>query len=182
VQAFFNPLPVRKLLWVGRKTEARLKAMGINTIGDLANSDMGTLTGLFGVAGTQMWLMAHGIDRGEVEERVGVKSVSHESTFEEDTTDPATVLAALDGLSEEVSKEAIAQHLYFKTVTVKLRYANFETHTRSKTLRYMTNRPQDLKKAARELLLPCLEPNRKVRLLGVRVSNFVSAERQKTLI
>jgi DNA polymerase IV (DinB-like DNA polymerase) len=182
VEKFLEPLPVRKLLWVGRKTEEKLKAFGINTIGELARYDPIVLTEAFGVAGTQMYLMAHGIDRGEVEEHTEVKSMSHETTFEEDTAEPEVVLEALDALGEEVAKEARSQSLFFKTVTIKVRYENFETHTRSKTLQFMTSRSQDLKKTARELLQPYLRMDRKIRLIGVRVSTFVSSATQKTLV
>ena len=181
-EAFLAPLPVRKLLWVGRKTEAKLKEMGINTIGDLARYDPTALTEKFGVMGTHMHLMARGIDRSEVEPRTEVKSISHETTFEEDTDDADTVLQALDRLSEEVCREVVNQSLFFKTVTIKVRYENFETHTRSKTLAFMTNRLQDLKKTARELLQTYLRQDRKIRLIGVRVSSFVSGEKQKTLV
>jgi len=181
VERFLEPLPVRKLLWVGRKTEAKLKTLGINTIGDLARYDPSVLTETFGVMGTQMHLMARGIDRSEVEPRTEVKSISHETTFEEDTADADTVLRALEALSETVSKEALDQRLLFKTVTVKVRYENFETHTRSKTLPFMTNRTQDLKKTAKELLQAYLRHDRKIRLIGVRVSSFVKGEKQKTL-
>jgi DNA polymerase IV (DinB-like DNA polymerase) len=179
-QEFLEPLPVRKLLWVGRKTEARLKALGINTIGDLACYDPTALSSLFGVMGLQMHLMAQGLDRSEVEERVGVKSVSHETTFEEDTADPAAILSELDSLCEGVQKEATEQKLVFKTVTVKIRYQGFETHTKSKTLLRPTNRVEDLKKTAKELLLPYMS-ERKIRLIGVRVSSLQSCEKQKTL-
>jgi DNA polymerase IV (DinB-like DNA polymerase) len=181
-EAFLEPLPARKLLWVGRKTEAKLKKMGINTIGDLARYDPTVLTEAFGVMGTQMHLMARGIDRSEVEARTEVKSISHETTFEEDTDDAEAVLKALDALAAEVSKEVTEQKLFFKTVTVKVRYENFETHTRSKTLAFITNRLKDLQKTARELLKAYLKPNRKIRLIGVRVSSFVKGEKQKTLV
>jgi DNA polymerase IV (DinB-like DNA polymerase) len=179
---FLEPLPVRKLLWVGRKTETKLKELGVNTIGDLARYDPSALTSMFGVMGLQMHLMAKGIDRSEVEERVGVKSVSHETTFEEDTTDSTTIFQALDALCEEVLKETVDQHLLFKTVTVKIRYQGFETHTRSKTLPFLTNRLRDLQKTANELLFTNLHKNRKVRLIGVRVSSLVSGEKQSTLV
>jgi DNA polymerase IV (DinB-like DNA polymerase) len=182
VERFLEPLPVRKLLWVGRKTEEKLKAMGINTIGDLARYDPTVLTEAFGVMGTQMYLMAHGVDRSEVEPRTEVKSISHETTFEEDTADAEAVRETLEALSVEVAKETASQSLFFKTVTIKVRYENFETHTASKTLPFMTNRPQDLKKTAKELLQPYLRSGRKVRLIGVRVSSFVKGEKQKTLI
>ena len=179
---FLEPLPVRKLLWVGRKTETKLKELGVNTIGDLARYDPSALTSMFGVMGLQMHLMAKGIDRSEVEERVGVKSVSHETTFEEDTTDSTTIFQALDALCEEVLKETVDQHLLFKTVTVKIRYQGFETHTRSKTLPFLSNRMRDLQKTANELLFTNLHKNRKVRLIGVRVSSLVSGEKQSTLV
>jgi len=178
---FLEPLPVRKLLWVGHKTEAKLKALGVNTIGDLARYDPTVLSSLFGVMGVQMHLMARGIDRSEVEARVGVKSVSHETTFEEDTADSAVILSALDLLCQEVQKETEAQKLLFKTVTVKIRYQGFETHTKSQTLSRLTNRVEDLKRTAKALLLSCLESERKMRLIGVRVSNLESCEKQQTL-
>jgi DNA polymerase IV (DinB-like DNA polymerase) len=182
VEAFLAPLPVRKLLWVGKKTEAKLKPMGVETIGDLARLDPSMLTDKFGVMGMQMYLSARGIDNSEVEQRTGVKSISHETTFEEDTDDTAVVLAAMDALSEDVAKETADQQLFFKTITIKVRYENFETHTTSKTLQFITNRPQDLKKTARDLLQTYLGSGRKIRLIGVRVSNFVSGEKQKTLL
>jgi len=181
-EKFLAPLPVRKLLWVGRKTEQKLKAMGIKTIGDLARYDPTVLAETFGVMGTQIYLMAHGIDRSEVVERGEIKSISRDTTFEVDTSNFEFVLSTLDGLSEEVYKDVVRQQFYFKTITVRIRYENFETHTHSKTLPFITNRLQDLKKTARELAQAYLRPDRKIRLVGVRVSNLISAEKQKRLI
>jgi DNA polymerase IV (DinB-like DNA polymerase) len=182
IEKFLDPLPVRKLLWVGSKTEAKLKELGVNTIGDLARYDPTALSSMFGMMGLYLHLMAKGIDRSEVEERLGVKSVSHETTFEEDTADSTTVFQALDALCEDVLKETLDQHLLFKTVTVKIRYQGFETHTRSKTLPFLTNRLCDLQKTANGLLFTHLEKGRKVRLIGVRVSSLVSGEKQSTLV
>ena len=182
VEKFLAPLPVRKLLWVGRKTEQKLKRIGIKTVGDLASYDPTVLTETFGVMGTQLYLMAHGIDRSEVEERSEVKSISRDITFEEDTANFEFVLKTLDGLSEEVHKDVLEQNLYFKTVTVKVRYENFETHTHGKTLPFITDRLCDLKKTTRELMHDYLRLDRKIRLVGVRVSNFTSARKQKTLV
>ncbi|MGQ9530703.1 MAG: DNA polymerase IV [Candidatus Bathycorpusculaceae bacterium] len=179
---FLAPLPVRKLLWVGRKTEQKLKAMGIKTIGDLARYDPTALTEIFGAMGTQMHLMAHGIDKSEVEERSKIKSISREKTFEEDTSNFEFVLKTLDELSDELHGDVLRQNLYFKTVTVKVRYENFETHTHSKTLPLITNSLEELKRTSRELLQAYLKPDRKIRLVGVRVSNLTSAEKQRTLI
>jgi DNA polymerase IV (DinB-like DNA polymerase) len=181
VEKFLDPLPVRKLLWVGRKTEVKLKELGIDTIGDLARYDPTKLISMFGVMGLQMHMMAKGIDKSEVEERVGVKSVSHETTFEQDTADSTTIFQALDALCEEVLKETVSQNLLFKTVTIKIRYQGFETHTRSKTLPFLSNRLRDLQKTANELLFINLQKDRMVRLIGVRVSSLFSGGKQRTL-
>lgn len=181
VEKFLEPLPARKLLWVGRKTEQKLRAMGIKTIGDLARYDPTVLTEAFGNVGKQLYLMAHGVDKSEVEERGEIKSVSREKTFEVDTADFNLMTETLDGLAEEIHGDLLKSNLYFKTVTVKVRYENFETHTHSKTLSFITNRLDDLRKTAKELLQAYVNPYRKIRLIGVRVSSFVSAEKQKTL-
>lgn len=182
VEKFLAPLPVRKLLWVGQKTERKLKGMEIKTIGDLSNYDSTVLAETFGVMGTQLYLMAHGMDRSEVEERGQIKSISRELTFEEDTADFKVVFDTLDKLSREVQRDAAEQNLCFKTVTVKVRYENFETHTHGKTLPFVTNRLQHLQKITKELAQKYLRPNRKIRLVGVKISNFASTEKQKKLI
>ena len=180
-QKFLEPLPVRKLIWVGKKTEARLKALEIITIGDLAHYDPIALSSKFGIKGMQMHLMAKGLDSSEVEERERVKSVSHETTFEEDTAESEIIMHAINELSEAMQEEIANQQLLFKTVTVKIRYQGFETHTKSKTLSHLTNSMQDLNKTAKELLLPFLKPQKKIRLIGLRVSSLVSCDKQKTL-
>jgi len=181
-QDFLAPLPVRKLLWVGKKTERKLNKMGIRTIGELAAYDVAALTERFGVLGAQYHLMARGVDESEVKEREEVKSVGREVTFEEDTSDLDLVLRALDELGETVHKEVLRLKMLFRTVTVKVRFENFETHTHGKTLPFPTKRLQDLQKTARELVEEYLHQGRMVRLIGVRVSNFVSRKAQTTLL
>ncbi|MFQ5758787.1 MAG: DNA polymerase IV [Candidatus Bathyarchaeia archaeon] len=182
VQDFLAPLPVRKLLWVGKKTERKLNSMGVRTIGDLAAYDVSVLTEKFGVMGAQYHLMARGIDESEVAERGEIKSVGREVTFEEDTSDLDLILGTLDELSETVHGEVVRLKMLLKTVTVKVRFENFETHTHGRTLPSFTNRLQDLQKTARELAETYLRQNRKVRLIGVRVSTFTSHKEQTTLI
>ena len=181
-EKFLDTLPVRKLLWVGKKTGETLGEMGIRTIGDLARSDPSTLIEAFGVMGNQLYLMAHGVDRSEVEERSEIKSIGRDLTFQEDTDDFDLILKTLDELAEDVHAEALTHKFYFKTVTVRVRYENFETHTHAKTLPFVTDRLQDLTKTARELLSPYFRPNRKIRLVGVRLSSFVSGSNQKKLL
>jgi DNA polymerase IV (archaeal DinB-like DNA polymerase) len=173
---------VRRLLWVGRKTENRLNMMGIPTIGDLANYDATVLAEKFGVAGTQLYLMAQGIDNSEVQEHWERKSMSREITFEEDTSDYSPIIDTLDAISQDLHQELTASNFTFKTIAVKVRYENFETHTHSKTLPFFTDRLKDIQKSARELLLDYLSPERKIRLIGVRLSNLFSTEKQTRLV
>lgn len=181
-KAFLSPLGVRKLLWVGRKTEKKLKMMGIETIGDLVNYDASVLTEKFGVGGTQLYLSAQGLDNTEVQEHWERKSISREITFEEDTSDYSFLLETLDAISEDLHQELIASNFTFKTTTVKIRYENFETHTHGKTLPFFTDRRKDILRAARELIQHYFRSDRKIRLIGVRLSNLFSTEKQRRLI
>lgn len=182
VESFLSRLPVSKLWGIGKKTERRLNEMGIKTIGDLAAYDMSILAEKFGALGAHFSQMAQGIDRSPVQAGWEAKSMSRDVTFEEDTSDQKLVLETLDGLCEELCKEVRESNLFFRTITVKIRYKNFETHTHSKTLPFLTNRLMDLQKAVRELAQSFLQPERKIRLVGAKVSRFVSGEKQKTLI
>lgn len=182
VEKFLAPLPVRKLLWVGKKTERRLNEMGIRTIGDLATFDVSALIARFGTMGAQYHLFARGIDTSEVAERGEIKSIGREITFETDTDDRELVLKRLDELGRRVHRQVTKHRLFFKTVTVKMRYKNFETHTHGKRLSAPTNRLQDIQKTARKLAQPYLQEDKKVRLVGVRVSTLTSpTKEQRTL-
>jgi DNA polymerase IV (DinB-like DNA polymerase) len=181
VKEFLSPLLVNKLLWVGRKTENKLNSVGIKTIGDLANYDASILVEKFGVAGTQLYLSAQGIDNSEVQEQWGRKSMSREITFEEDTADSKIILETSDAISEDLHKELTASNFTFKTITIKIRYSNFETHTHGRTLPFFTDRLRDIQKSARDLMQAYLRPDKKIRLIGVRLSNLFSKEKQMRL-
>jgi len=182
VKAFLAPLDIDKLLWVGKKTARKLNRLGIKTIGDLANYDPSVLKEKFGIMGTQLYLFAQGIDQSEVGLRGAIKSIGRNVTFEKDTSDWTFVFQTLDKLCEEVYKEVKQYNFLFKTVTIAVRYENFETHTHSKTLPFLTNRLSDFEKTAHELMQPYLRPERKIRLIGARVSSLVSAEKQQKLV
>ncbi|MFA5363673.1 MAG: DNA polymerase IV [Candidatus Bathyarchaeia archaeon] len=180
-EAFLAPLGVRKLLWVGKKTEARLNSMGIKTIGDLANYDPSVLTEKFGAGGAQLYLSARGIDNSEVQEHWERKSMSREVTFEEDTNNYALIFETLEAIAKDLHDELVATHFTFKTTTLKIRYENFETHTHGKTLPFLTDRLRDIQKSSIELVQDYLSPERKIRLIGVRLSNLFSTKEQTRL-
>lgn len=173
IKAFLFPLEVRKIPGVGPKTESALKGLDIITISDLASSKPELLTKLFGVWGARLHDLANGIDDNEVIEDYEAKSVGRDITFERDMDNEAQILHVLDGLAEEVHADVIDNGFKFKTITVRVRYQDFDTHTRSKSLLFPTNDLDILKNNAKRLIAPFLRGNRKIRLIGVRASSLI---------
>ena len=118
----------------------------------LANFDPTILVEKFGNSGTQLFLSAKGIDSSEVQEHWERKSISREITFEEDTSDYATIVETINAICEDLSQELVASEFTFKTITVKVRYQNFETHTHGETLSFYTDRTKDIQKSAGTLV------------------------------
>lgn len=188
VAAFLAPLPVGKLHGCGPKTAALLRGMGLPTIGDLAAAPPSLLEAHLGSHGAWLHRVARGDDRRQVTadawER---KSRGNETTFPRDQADPAKVLAVAAGLMEEILEEqARRDGRPFGTVTVKLRYGDFTTLTRS----HSAPAPLDAAepdhaaqalRAVHALLAPLLDGGRPVRLVGVRVHNFAAATGQRLL-
>ncbi|KUK43854.1 MAG: DNA polymerase IV [Methanothrix harundinacea] len=174
---FLAPLNVRKILGVGPKTEERLQDLNIVTIGDLAATDPELLVRQFGCWGIKLHEYAHGIDRREVIEGYETKSIGREVTFEKDVDDPSKILETLDDLAEEIHTELIDSGFRFKTITVKVRYENFDTYTRAKSLSFLTNDLYILRNNARRLIDAFLRGNKKIRLVGLRVSTLKRGNR-----
>lgn len=169
---FISPLKVRKIPGVGPKTEGRLKDLKIETIGDLAAVNPEPLARLFGSWGTRLHEYATGIDHRDVREGSETKSIGREVTFEKDTDEEDQILGMLDELAEEVHKELIDNGFRFKTITVKVRYQHFETHTRAKSLSFLTNDLYILRNNAKRLIDAFLRGDKKIRLVGLRVSTL----------
>jgi len=173
VKEFLFLLNVRKIPGVGPKTERILKEANIETISDLASAKPEMLTRLFGVWGVRLHEFANGIDSSEVVEEYETKSIGRDTTFEKDADDEARILQVLDELAEEVHEDVSANGFKFKTITVRVRYQHFDTHTRSKSLLFPTNDLNILRNNAKRLIAPFLRGNKKIRLIGVRVSNLI---------
>ncbi len=174
------PLASRSLPGVGPKTEARLLRMGVRTIGELAAQPPERLAEAFGPAHGR-WLhdAARGIDERALVTHWEPKSTSRELTFQHDVEDPRIVARTLAGLVREVAADLRASERCGRTVTVKLRYADFETHTREITLRSPSDDPEVLRRAALECLSRfALEKS--VRLIGVRAGDLGPAARPRT--
>lgn len=173
VKGFLFPLKVRSLPGVGPKTEGRLKELGIETIGDLASKSPEMLTKLFGIWGTRLHEFANGIDNSEVIEEYETKSVGRDVTFEMDVDDEGQILGVLDELAEEVHADITASGFKFKTITVRVRYQHFDTHIHSKSLPFPTDDLDILRNTGKRLMAPFLRGRKRVRLIGLRVSNLV---------
>ena len=169
LQAKIWPLAVRKVPGIGPKSEERLKQLGINTIGDLAAMGLDRLLERFGQSyGEFLHQAAHGIDERPLITEWEPKSRSRETTFQRDTSDWQAVAKVLARLSREVAEELREEGYRGRTIGIKLRFANFQTLTRDKTLTAATDSPELIRKAAFDCLAR-IEWGRPVRLLGVRV-------------
>ena len=151
--------------------------MKIETIKDLATAKPEMLTRLFGFWGTRLHEYANGIDLSQVIEEYEIKSIGREVTFEKDEDNEDLILNVLDELAEEVHKEVIGDAFQFKTITIKVRYQHFDSHTRSKSLLFPTNNLKILENNAKRLIVPFLRGNKKVRLIGIRVSNLIHQDK-----
>ena len=171
---FLAPLPVKCIPGVGPKTENILKQMGILKIGQLASADVQSLVARLGKYGERLHLIANGIDESDVETACERKSLSRERTFTEDTDDIAIVEKCVEELAYEVHKALETEGFVFKTVGIKVKYADFTVITRAKTLRAFHSDLETLKRIAKELMMGvnAKGKEKKIRLVGVRVSKL----------
>ena len=166
------PLGVRKLPGVGPKTEARLVALGLPTIGDLAATPVERLVEELGRShGAFLHEAAHGIDDAPVVTHWEPKSRSRETTFQDDVGDWQRLARTLAALSREVAEELREEGYRGRAIGIKVRFEDFETHTRVKTLPEPTDSDTVIRKAAFECF-GRLKLDRRVRLLGVRVGEL----------
>ncbi|PKL69757.1 MAG: DNA polymerase IV [Methanomicrobiales archaeon HGW-Methanomicrobiales-1] len=179
--SFLAPMPVRKIPGVGSKSEAALFELGIRTIKDLVEYDTQELISRFGHSALSLQAITSSTDDDRVEERDGVKSVSRETTFSEDTSDEQVIVATIDALSQDVSRSLIDESLRCRTVTIKVRYTGFVTRTKARTLPHYTNDPKTIRLAA-QLLLREMFDGRKIRLLGIRLSSFEKRDARQMIL
>ncbi len=175
---FLHPLPVKSMWGVGPATLERLERLGIRTIGDLASIDLSVLVNALGVvAGGQLHALAHGVDDRPVVPARAVKSIGHEETFSVDIFDLAELRRHIVRLADAVSQRVRKSQVACRTLTLKIRYANFTDMTRSITPPAAMTTTQGLMDAV-DQLLGQVEIGNGVRLVGVSVSNLVEPGRQ----
>ena len=184
---FLAPLEVRKIPGVGKKTEASLHAIGIRRVGDLARLEEHFLASRFGRWGLALAGKARGEDAGgwfdaEIGANEDPKSISHEHTFGEDTNDRDRLETTLLRLSEMVAKRLREHELYSRTIQLKLRYEDFSTITRARSLDHATQLDGEVAGAAIGLFREAWNGRTLVRLLGVHAGSLEHAEGQMSLL
>jgi len=177
IEGFLRDLFVSKIPGVGQVTRAKLEGMGVNTIGQLAALSRQTLVGQFGKRGAHLWHLANGRDDDPVTTEREPKQISQETTFPTDVYDIQEMHTALNELAEELSGRVRRRDLKGRVVTLKVRYPNFQTLTRSQTLPLRVDAQPPILQQALDLLTRTEAHERGVRLLGIGLAGF---EEEKT--
>ncbi|MDH5239024.1 MAG: DNA polymerase IV, partial [Acidimicrobiia bacterium] len=171
--AFLHPLPVRALWGVGPKTLAKLERLGISTVGDLAElPEAAAINALGDASGRHLWRLSHAIDERSVEPDQAAKSISHEETFAHDRYEPEDLGRELVRMGDAVAARLRDHELAARTISIKVRFGDFRTLTRSTTMDFPVETAGEIVPAARRLL-DTLDVSVGVRLLGVAASGLV---------
>jgi DNA polymerase-4 len=167
---FIEKLPIGDFYGVGKATQKKMDVLGIRTGADLKRWDEIDLVKQFGKAGHHYYRIARGIDNRTVKPNRIRKSIGKERTFSEDISDLEWIYTFLAELSEKIAKAMASLNASGKTITLKVRYKNFETVTRSHSLHHFTNSAAEITEVAHKLLADTEAGIREVRLLGISVS------------
>jgi DNA polymerase-4 len=180
--AFLAPLAVRRIPGIGKVTEAALKSLGIDTVGQLQKIALEQLEETFGRWGTALFRKAHGIDSYEFFIDAEPKSISHNQTFGVDTCDRTALESTLSHLCQKASKRLRDAGLRARTVSLTLRYTDFKTITRSHTLGEPSDLDEIFLRTIRELFAHAWNGIEMLRLVGVELSAFSSGAAQLDLL
>ena len=180
INDFLDPLPVRKIPMVGEKTCLLLRSMGVETIGTLRHLPPMALEQTFGKPGLVIWKKANGQDNSPVCPYQERKSISKERTFEQDTIDVATIRQCLSRMVESLGFDLRTQGKLTGCVTVKIRYANFDTHDRQQRIPY-TAFDHLIQQTVNGIFDRLYNRRMMIRLIGVRLSDLVNGAPQLTL-
>ncbi|MEA3453836.1 MAG: DNA polymerase IV, partial [Candidatus Caldatribacteriota bacterium] len=181
IQKILYPLPVSSLWGIGKKTEELLKKSGIYLVEQLAQMPNSILENLLGKNGKKIKLLAQGIDESPVTPPSKAKSIGKETTFGTNITEKAVLIKELLKISQLVGYTARKKSYKGRTITLKIRFQNFTTFNRSKTLENPTNLDDIIFKTIVELLDKIKHKKGGVRLLGIKLSNLTLGNERKQL-
>ena len=177
---FLWPMAVEKIPGVGRQTELQLKEMGLMTIADIAATPLQELEKHFGKWGISLWNKSFGRDDNPVENYNEQKSISRETTFNEDSIDTIFLHQQLVWLTEKAAYDLRSENKLCGCITIKIRYKGFETTSRQETIDY-TALDDQLMMKAKDIMGKLLQKGRPVRLLGIRFSQLIPVTMQMSL-
>jgi DNA polymerase-4 len=180
VRPFLNPLPIRKIPGVGDKTRQLLHSMGVFTIQTLSDIPPEMVQNVLGKSGIDIWKKANGIDLSPVIRYSEEKSISSERTFETDTIDIQMLERLLIHMTEKIAFKMRKKQKLASVVTVKIRYANYDTHTLQKKITY-TSFDHVLMDTAIELFRRLYERRMLIRLIGVKLGGLIGGVQQLDL-
>jgi len=180
VKPFLNPLSIKKIPGIGDKSYHTLRDMGIVYIETLSNMPPELLVRVMGENGKQIWEKANGIDNRPVQPYHEQKSIGSERTFETDTTDIKFLHEVLSKMVQDICFDMRKQNRLCATITLKLRYSDFQTHTTQVRVAY-TSYDHVILTKAKELLTKLYDRRLLIRLIGVKVSNLVYGAQQINL-
>jgi len=171
---FLHPLPVRALWGVGPKTAESLDRLGLHTVADIANTPRSTLIRALGDAtGESLYELAWGRDYRDVIPDEPEKSIGNEETFSRDIDNPEEILAELLRMSEKATARLRERGLFAKTITMKIKFADFTTLSRAKTLPIGIDSTQETYEIVKKLYLALHNEGARIRLVGVSLSNLL---------
>lgn len=180
IQSFLNPLSIKKIPMVGAKTYQLLRSMGVLTIQTLTAIPVEMMESVLGKNGTDIWRKAHGIDLSPVVPYSEEKSISSERTFETDTIDMVMLERFLLSMTEKLCFKLRKKEKLASVVTVKIRYANYDTHTLQKKITY-TSFDHIMIGTVRELFKRLYERRMLIRLIGIKFCGLISGAQQLNL-
>ena len=183
IQQFLHPLPVEALWGVGAATAETLRRLGLKSVGDVATIPRRTLERVIGDSlGAHLHDLANGVDDRRVTPHEPAKSVGSEETFSSDLDDTDVILREILRLADRTASRLREKGMCGRTVTLKVRWSNFKTITRSRTLPAEFDNAAEIYEAVKDLYLK-LDPQRpRIRLLGVSVSSLAPGPPRRQLL
>lgn len=171
---FLHPLPIGALWGVGEKTAEQLSRLGLVSVSDIANTPVKTLARVIGQAAAEhLYELSWGRDPRTVTPNQAEKSIGAERTFESDLDDPEEILAQILDLSNKVAKRLRTAEYFARTVTIKVRFADFTSVTRSKSLPVSTDLATDIYATSKSLFEAMNLQRARIRLVGVRATGLI---------
>jgi len=180
---FLHPLPVNAIWGVGPKTAETLERLGLRTVADIANLPRATLIRALGQAsGASLYELAWGRDYRDVTPNEPDKSISAAETFAQDIDDPEEILREFLRLTEKAAARLREKDFYTKTISIKVRFADFSTISRSKTLPLPIDSTHDIYEVAKALFLALGLDRARLRLVGISLDNLSEAAPEQLLL